>query len=69
MGYIPDNYDLWVAHDREQYEALEKLPKCANCGEPIQDEYLYKISGDLICESCLKECFRESVENYMDEEF
>ena len=68
MGFIPDNYDLWLAHDREQYEALQKLPKCDWCHEPIQSEDLYRIGKDLVCEECIEGC-RESVENYMDEEF
>ena len=25
---IPDNYDLWEAHDREKEQALEDLPVC-----------------------------------------
>ena len=65
MGYIPDNYDLWVAHDWEQEKALEKLPKCDWCGEPIQSEYLYKLGNELVCEDCMEEC-RESVDCYMD---
>lgn len=59
MCYIPDNYDRWVEHDREQEEALEKLPLCSVCEERIQDEYCYEINGEIICEHCMVEYFRK----------
>lgn len=40
-------------HESEQDEALESLPKCDQCGEPIQDDYYYEINGERICEGCL----------------
>lgn len=57
MG-IPDNYDLWEAHDREQEEWLQSLPKCHHCGEPIQQEKAVCIDGDWYCEE--KECEEEA---------
>lgn len=59
--YIPDNYDLWEAHDREQEAELEKLPVCDCCGERIQDEYYYDIDGEILCEECLKDRYRREV--------
>ena len=56
-----DNYALWEAHDREQEEALEKLPVCDCCGERIQDEYYYDIDGEILCEECLKDRYRREV--------
>ena len=64
MEYVRDNYDLWEAHDREQEEALEDLPKCDWCGEPIQSEYLYSIGNEIVCEDCMEEC-KVSVDIYM----
>ena len=57
MEYIPDNYDLWAAHEREAQHAEEKAEKCAWCGEPIWDGY-YDIGGDHVCEDCIDGCRR-----------
>ena len=66
MSYIPDNYDLWAAHDAKQERLLDKLPKCSNCGEHIQDDYCYQIDGGLICEHCLNAYYRADVEDFME---
>lgn len=50
---IPDNYDQWEAHDREQAERLKRLPVCVDCGEPIQDETAFFINGEWVCERCI----------------
>ena len=60
--YIPDYYDNWEAHDREQEESLKQLPICSCCGERIMDEYCYVIEDDYICDSCMAEN-RRSVES------
>lgn len=65
---IPDNYDLWVAHDRQQEAELKKLPVCEKCGQPIQSEDLYDIEGDLYCEECGDRLFKRYTENYIREE-
>lgn len=53
-------------HDAEQCRRLEQLPVCEYCGEPIQDEYLYEINDEFICEECLKNNFRKNTEDYCD---
>lgn len=58
-----DNYDLFEMHDAEQERWLAKLPVCVECGEPIQDDYLYEINGEYVCEDCLKELYRKSVDS------
>lgn len=55
MCYIPDNYDRWEQHNREQEAKLDKLPRCSECDEPIQDEYCYYINGEYICEECMEQ--------------
>lgn len=60
---IPDNYDLWKQHDREQHKLLQQLPRCSECDEPIQEEYCFEFNGEYICESCLKDNHKISVEN------
>lgn len=61
---VPDNLDLYEAHERRQAAELAKLPKCECCGEPIQDEYCYFINADVICEDCMNENFRRRTEIY-----
>ena len=43
----------FALHDREEQKWLEKLPKCADCGEPIQDDHYYLINDEPICPNCL----------------
>lgn len=55
--------DRWI----DMQEAmLEKLPKCDFCGEPITDDYYYKIGKDTLCEECMKDEYRMSVEAYIN---
>lgn len=63
---IPDYYDLWLQHDNEQEAMLDNLPECAECGCKIQDEYLYEINDEYICEECLKDNHRKLVEDVCD---
>lgn len=63
---IPDVYDQWEARDREQAKWLEKLPVCEVCGHPIQDEHLYLINDEFICEECLIREFRKDASDYVE---
>lgn len=65
MG-IPDNYDLWLAHEAALDRQLERLPVCRYCGEPIQDEHYFYIDGVICCEDCMNEKYRRHVEDYYD---
>lgn len=48
-------------HEREQDEALESLPKCDQCGEPIQDDYYFQINGERFCEDCLHKYYKKYI--------
>ena len=61
---VPDNYDLWEAHEREVERQLERLPVCEVCGHPIQDEHLYLINDEFVCTECLIRDFRKDVADY-----
>ena len=52
-------------YDAKQQEELNKLPKCDACGEPIQDDHLFDINGDLFCEECMMEIFKQDTEDYI----
>lgn len=38
-----------------QERQLDKLPRCSECDEPIQDEYCYCINDEYICEECMQQ--------------
>ena len=46
------DFDSW---DAEQQRALDALPHCDMCGEPIQDEYYYDFGNEIMCDECLNE--------------
>ena len=65
MEYVPDNYDQWKTHDAEQEIKLEQLPRCSECGKPIQDDFCYEINDEYICEKCLTDNHRKLTEDVM----
>lgn len=60
--YIPDNYDAWKAHEQLNEKWLGTRPICECCGEPIIEDYAYRINGELICAECLNE-YKERIED------
>lgn len=61
---MKDNYDLWEEHDAKQEAWLETLPVCSECGEPIQDEKLIDIDGELYHVACFMSNFLKWAEDY-----
>ena len=58
------------ALDYERYEAekaraLERLPLCCCCDEPIQQEDAVCINDEWFCDSCLADYFRKPVEDHV----
>ena len=66
MMHIPDNYDAFCLHDAQQQAELDKLPKCCECGEPIQTEFFYEIDGDLYCPECMDD-HKKWIDYFIDE--
>ena len=64
MPYIPDNYDLFKEHEREQERRLRRRPVCHECCERIQSDFCFEINDELICEDCLDTNHKRSTENY-----
>jgi formylmethanofuran dehydrogenase subunit E len=52
-------------YEEEKQEWLDRLPRCCDCGEPIQDEDMYIIGEDIYCPRCI-ERMRTSVDSYME---
>lgn len=46
MFYSDDPIADYDRYDAEQNKRLAKLPVCADCDYPIQDEFAYYINGD-----------------------
>lgn len=55
-----DPYDEFLNHEAQAEEWLNRLPVCDYCGEPIQDDYYYRIGDECICEHCMESEFRVS---------
>lgn len=62
---VPDNYDLWEAHEAEQEKLLELLPECEICSVTIQDDYYFEINDAIICEKCMNEQYRKRTEDFI----
>lgn len=50
------DFERW---DAQQQAELDELPKCSECGEPIQYEGYY-IINDWVCENCMEQ-YRKKV--------
>lgn len=63
---IPDNYIQWERNEAKKEAWLTKRPVCSYCGEPIQDEHLYLINDEFVCQECLEREFRKQTEDYTE---
>jgi formylmethanofuran dehydrogenase subunit E len=66
MYWTDDPVADFNRYEAEQARMLERLPKCSECGEPIQDEDCYEFNDELICEECLKDNHRKQVEDLIE---
>lgn len=53
MFWTDDPVDDFHRWDAEQAKELAKLPVCADCGDPIQDDQFYLFRGERICIKCM----------------
>lgn len=53
----------FARHDAEQQAQLDKLPRCSECGEPIQTEECYEINDEYICPECLEHNHKKWVDD------
>lgn len=60
MFYTDNPARDFAAWDADQQRKLDRLPECADCGNPIQDETAFYIDGEWICEDCI-EAYRRDV--------
>lgn len=53
-----DNYDLYMAHERDQERWLRSRPVCPACGEPIQEDYYIELDDGNLCQECAERWLR-----------
>jgi formylmethanofuran dehydrogenase subunit E len=58
--YTDDPVRDAMYRDRETQAWLDSRPKCAVCGEPIQDSHAYFIEDQWVCDECIYE-YRKAV--------
>ena len=63
MYYTDNPLADFHRHDAEQQAELEKLPKCCECEEAIQDEHCFEVNGEYVCERCMNENHRKFTED------
>lgn len=64
MYYSDDPIADFERYDEDVQIRLDKLPKCEECHNPIQDEEAYYINGCWICEDCMSSYKREVQPEY-----
>lgn len=66
MYYTNDPHADFLNWDSDNQDYIEKLPECSYCGSKIQDEFLYCINDEIICEDRLNDHFRKDIEDFID---
>jgi formylmethanofuran dehydrogenase subunit E len=65
---IPDNYEIRRQYEDRMARRRLRFPKCSVCEERILDDYLFEINGELFCEECMKDSFRQDTDMYILED-
>lgn len=66
MFYSDDPIADFGAWDAEQNKRIARLPVCADCDEPIQDDHFYLINGECICPDCMDGNYKKCVEDFIE---
>lgn len=66
MRWTDDPLLDFARYDAEQNRRLERFPVCAHCGDPIQDERLFDVDGELYHAACADKEFRKWTEDYIE---
>lgn len=56
----------FMRHDAEQERLLSRLPVCAECGEPIQDEQCIVINDMAFHRDCILDNYTVYTDSLMD---
>ena len=61
MYYTDDPIADFDRYEADRERKLNRLPKCAECGHPIQQEDAVKIKNQWYCDDCLED-MRERID-------
>lgn len=65
MPYTDDPIRDFYANEARLEKQLQRLPVCCECGEPIQEDWLYVINDEPVCEDCLQINHQTHVEDFI----
>lgn len=65
MSWTDDPLADFARHDDEEQEFVKKLPVCADCGEPVMDDYYFLINDEVICPKCMDRNYRKWTDEYI----
>lgn len=63
---MPDNYDMWVAHEASMEAMASRYPTCSHCGERILDDRIWDINGELYHPDCAEKEFCKWTDDYRE---
>lgn len=63
MYYTDDPVRDAERHDADADAAMERLPKCSECGHSITDDMAFYINDEWICDECMYNYHRRDVED------
>ena len=67
MGWSGDAWRDADRYDWERQRKLDRLPRCAICGETIQDQECYEFDEEkYVCPECLDEHYKRWTDDLSD---
>ena len=66
MPYTDDPIFDFELHEAQRERRLDKFPVCAHCDEPITDDHLFDIDGELYHLRCAEQEFQKFTEDYIE---
>lgn len=66
MPYTDNPIFDHALYEAQRERMIDKFPKCAHCGEPITDDHLFDIDGELYHLSCAEREFQKFTDDYID---
>lgn len=64
MYYTDDAERDFARWDMEQARAEARLPVCDCCGEIINADFYWEIDGEILCEDCMNDRYRNYTDDY-----
>lgn len=64
---MSDPIDDFLRRDMEIADEEEKYPACDVCGRTITDETYFEISGETLCEECMRDAYLRFTRDYITE--